>query len=172
MTKPQTTFLGIPIEGDITEADRRAKQRPLHEFSPIIQAVLSDPHIIEVGWSQYTPYFNDGDPCVFSANGIWVRTQGDVTPDDEDFYDTGESYSLDYGSGVLANVKEWNTTTRAYEIKQGLAAWIYTSYEKASALDDAIQSGAFDDVLQEAFGDHAEVTIAKDKIRVEHYSHD
>lgn len=172
MTQAKTTFLGIPIEGDITEADRRAKQRPLHEFSPIIQAVLNDPNIIEFGWSQYTPYFNDGDPCVFSANGIWVRTKADVTPDDEDFYSTNESYALDSGESVLSNVKQWDSTARAHVTVKGLSPWIYAAYDKADALDTAVQGGAFDDVLQEAFGDHAEVTVAKDKITVERYSHD
>lgn len=44
--------------------------------------------------------------------------------------------------------------------------------ERCLALDKAIESGAFDDVLIEAFGDHAEVTVKKDGISVEFYSHD
>lgn len=33
-----------------------------------------DPRIEAVGWRQYTPYFNDGDPCKFSIDGdLWFK---------------------------------------------------------------------------------------------------
>lgn len=73
------TFLGIPVDGDIT-VSRRTPQRTPEEFAPILQAVLNDPLFHECGWQQHTPFFNDGEPCVFSAGGFWIRTIHDVTP--------------------------------------------------------------------------------------------
>ena len=29
---------------------------------------LKYPNLEEVSWNAYTPYFNDGEPCVFSSN--------------------------------------------------------------------------------------------------------
>jgi len=41
------------------------------------------PFVDNVGWPQYTPYFNDGDPCNFSANldEYHIRVNG-MTADD------------------------------------------------------------------------------------------
>jgi hypothetical protein len=30
------------------------------------------PNVKAIGWTQYTPYFNDGEPCVFSVNDLYV----------------------------------------------------------------------------------------------------
>lgn len=81
------TFLGIPVEGDITKADKRTPQRPLEDLAPLMQAVLDDDGIAAFGWRQCTPYFNDGDPCVFSAYGVWFAPAEDASPDDADSED-------------------------------------------------------------------------------------
>ena len=41
------------------------------------------PEITEVKWSQYTPYFSDGDPCVFSANFYDILQLDSDMPKDE-----------------------------------------------------------------------------------------
>ncbi len=41
-----------------------------------------------------------------------------------------------------------------------------------SALGDAIESEAFNDVLLDAFGDHAKVRFRRTGITVDSYSHD
>jgi hypothetical protein len=146
------SFLGIPVEGDIVAAEKRTKQRPIEELSPVMQAVLDDPHVVEFGWQQYTPYFNDGDPCVFSVHGAWLRTDADDPEADTDELD------IDYGHPTLS--------------KGELEPWMTDLKAKADALGSAIDGGAFDDVLLEAFGDHAEVKVKRDGITVDEYSHD
>lgn len=52
---------------------------------PIIKEWFRDlfekfPQVKAVAWTQYTPYFNDGDACVFSKNDMYV------TFDDHDDY--------------------------------------------------------------------------------------
>jgi hypothetical protein len=69
VTTVERTFFGIPVEGDIVFNDRRVTQRPIEDLQPLMQAVLDDPTIEWFGWRQYTPYFNDGEPCVFSVHG-------------------------------------------------------------------------------------------------------
>lgn len=46
------------------------------------------PVIEAVRWKQYTPYFNDGDPCVFGCNAGYcdVRFAGDVDFSREGYY--------------------------------------------------------------------------------------
>lgn len=93
-------------------------------------------------WTQYTPYFNDGDACVFSVNQPYVKI-GDERGDQDDGY--LEAYDFDPGS------VEWN---------------------RMKDIEGMLES--CEDVLEELFGDHCQVTIWRDKneAEVEEYSHD
>lgn len=177
-------FLGIPIDGDITKGDRRAAQRPLADLEPLIRAVLADDYINSFGWTQYTPYFNDGDPCVFSVGEPWFRTVDDVkgktagTDDDDEDYDSDDySFGIGYGGHPTLgkqdykwdNSHDWENRRKIYGSYEGHHQ---SSFMVCSALADALNSGAFEDVLLEAFGDHARVTVRKDRISVDEYSHD
>jgi hypothetical protein len=156
-TVAEKSFLGVPVRGDITKADRRAEQHPIEELAPKFQALLDEPLIAEFGWQQYTPYFNDGDACVFGVRSLWVRT-------------TEDSQDLDHWSLLAEDVhptiggRNWRTGQYEGEHEE--------ISKKANDLDQAIQSGQFDDVLQEHFGDHAEITVTREGIEVEFYSHD
>lgn len=158
-------FLGIPVEGDITEGDKRADQRPIEELQPLLQAVLDESTITEFGWSQYTPYFNDGDACTFSVHSLWVRTDADT---DAELYDL----DVDYGHPTLGKrpaAYNRETNAREYGAYEGPDE---ARHDRCHALDKAIQSGEFDDVLLDAFGDHAQVTVRRDGIQVDSYEHD
>jgi hypothetical protein len=37
------------------------------------------PHMIQFSWTQYTPFYNDGDPCVFSSGHNWADVETDET---------------------------------------------------------------------------------------------
>lgn len=159
-------FLGIPIDGDIIK-NERVKQRPIEEFQPLIRAVLEDETIHSFGWQQYTPYFNDGDPCEFSAHEIWVRLVTDKVDEDE-YFDTYD-YSLDSRKDLGTVPVDWSTGERVVQPYEGPDE---ARYHRLRALDRAITSGAFDEVLLTSFGDHAEITFTREKILVEEYSHD
>ncbi|MEU5976308.1 hypothetical protein [Streptomyces sp. NPDC047315] len=45
-------------------------------------------------------------------------------------------------------------------------------YQRCKELEGAIEGGQFEHVLLDAFGDHARVTVRRDGIQVESYSHD
>lgn len=38
------------------------------ELAEQARAVFADERIRAIRWTQYTPYFNDGDPCIFRVN--------------------------------------------------------------------------------------------------------
>ena len=54
-------------------------------------------------WTQYTPYFNDGEACEFSVHDSYLNLIQDM--DDEDFEDDGEG-SLLYDNKDLEKAKE------------------------------------------------------------------
>jgi hypothetical protein len=45
-------------------------------------------------------------------------------------------------------------------------------YERCRELSDAIESGAFNNVLLDAFGDHAEIRVTRKAIEIGFYDHD
>lgn len=166
----QVNFLGIPVGGIIIKGDAQVEQRPLFELEPLIRALLDDETILSFGWSQYTPYFMDGDPCIFSANELWVKTAEDATPseDEEDEDNEGlDSYSVD--NHPTLGEREYDYRTQEYGAYVGSNE---ARYDNCHALDGAIQSGHFDNVLLEAFGDHAEITVKRTGILVSMVSHD
>lgn len=172
------SFLGILVEGDIVRRDPKIKQRPLEEFAPILQAVLDDESIVEFGWHQYTPHFNDGDPCEFGVGSPWFRTVQNVAASkpadgEDDGEDDGETWQLELCSNTTLGERRrtWNREKKDWEYGDYVGTDA-ARYDRCQALKDAMGSGAFDEVLLAAFGDHAEVTVKRDGIQVDFYSHD
>lgn len=161
-TTTRTSFLGIPVEGHVRGAEKRVEQRPLSELEPLMRAVLDDPTIKAFGWTQYTPYFNDGEPCEFGVGTPWfVGADEEVDLDEVDTYNH-ELSSWGDGHPSLGKRTRDGTYTGSNE----------ASYDRAKALSDALEAGEFEDVLLEAFGDHAAVRVTRDGITVDEYSHD
>lgn len=174
-------FMGIPIDGDIERGRTSGKvQRPQEELVPLFEAALADAHIVEFGWSQYTPFFNDGDVCEFNVYDLWVRTEWD-DPDaagDEELYVSGNHPSLSashftytyvpgdgydrYGRRITETITEEHVNPNYSAEREQVCA----------ALSRAVQGGEFDDVLYELFGDHANITVRREGITVDYYDHD
>lgn len=176
------SFLGIPVQGDIVSRDPKTKQRSLEEFTPILQAVLNDPTIVEFGWTQYTPHFNDGDPCEFGVHSPWFRTVENTTTssadkedqdeeDDEEEEEDTWKLELTSNESLGERSRTWNRERKAYDYGDYVGP-DEARYDRCLALHEALDSDAFDDVLLAAFGDHAEVTVRKTEIKVDFYDHE
>ncbi len=106
------------------------------------------PELKSFGWTQYTPYFNDGDECVFSAN-IESPHINDIR------YDTwGDKV---YGLYEDEDDEETNSNEISDELVMKVVAFLRN-------FDD--------DILKEIFGDHVEITVMPDRIDVSEYNHD
>ena len=140
---------GIAIHGDVQHGHRRPDQKPLEDLVPLFQAVLADPGVEEFIWDQYTPYFNDGDPCEFGIHGCYSLNSDAVSLREE----VGDFDKWEYETGRYGNANA-------------------RIPESANALADAIEGGQFENVLLEHFGDHTEVTLKADGFHVEFYDHD
>jgi hypothetical protein len=160
-----TNFLGIPVIGDITQGANRVDQKPIEEFQPTLQAVLDDPTVVEFGWRQYTPYFNDGEPCEFSVYGTWVRTTADEDVEDE--------YELEVGNHRTLGTRPFRKSPESGKYETcPYEGPDEARFDRCRALMSALEGGSFEHVLIEAFGDHATVTVRRDGIEVEFYDHD
>ena len=113
-------------------------------------------------WNQYTPYFNDGDTCVFSANTDYIKVNGEYA-EDSDWI--SEKTITNYGT--------FNRETKKYE---GRVETLNSSYDpdlaKATREIQSFLSNFDNDFYIDRFGDHTEITVSREGIEVEDYEHD
>ena len=162
-------FIGLPIEGDINMPDAQVDQRPIEELADLLKAVLESPLIYAIRWHQYTPYFNDGDACVFSVNEPYFRFSPLDVDLEEGVDQDGFFYSCDDEFKAILGGRRWNSETRSYDPIKSPNPELS---EMVSQLSTAMESGAHNVALINLFGDHAKVTATPEKFIVDEYDHD
>jgi hypothetical protein len=163
------------IAKDQGEAAVKELVAPLFEFP--VEAVR---------WTQYTPYFNDGDPCEFGVHEPYVKITG---LDDEGDYGDGfiDSWSLTYrlapfpeGGYRNRSAAEIDKYRRQHEerrqealqnLPEGFTADSMQTFADAmTEVSKTLQAAT--DFMEAAFGDHVQITVTRNGIEVDEYSHD
>ena len=130
------------------------------------------PQVNTIHWTQYTPYFNDGDECVFSVYDIYfdryVYGQEIQNGDDE----TTE-YEMDrYGDDNDGNIetRRWNEKTRKYEelVHDGDV----TLSSDITSLRELLGSDEMEEILRQTFGGHSWVRVMKRGYDVSELEHE
>jgi len=114
-----------------------------------IRNIFEKTQIKAIHWTQFTPYFNDGDECIFGVYRIEVSTNPSAT---FDYYEEENSdiYDADYlDSKVFSD----------YEIK------LISNLVKVLEDKDIVE------VLKFSFGDHVAVIATKEGISIQDYDH-
>lgn len=124
-------------------------------FAPMAKAELFDkyPELQSFSWTQYTPYFNDGDVCEFGVNfayGLKSLIIGGKQYGDDDGEDENgnEIPHAEYGS------EDWKSKK---PIEQAVIDFL-------KQIDE--------EFYKDLFGDHAVVTVKADGVTTEEYEHD
>lgn len=120
------------------------------------------PCVRAIRWAQYTPYFNDGDPCYFRVREARIALNEDFMEnlqaserqclyEDQDSF-LGFSYRLDdhpdtSGTRMLKKIGN------ALEEFQGVL-------------------NNLSETMEETFGDHQQITITRNGVKTEEYNHD
>lgn len=118
----------------------------------------ANPEVNVVGWRQYTPYFNDGEPCEFNCYASYA------------FVSNAKDYGqIEYG--------EYNGEDESVWISDGDYGDLNEELIPQSVLDnaDALRSllAKIDDsVFLDMFGDHVQVFATREGFDVQEYSHD
>jgi len=107
-------------------------------------------------WNQYTPYFNDGESCIFSANTDYIKVNGEYIYDCEWFLE-------EYVTGFSSSTKE-KTVVANPSYDRNLS-------DAAMRIQDLL-GGLPDSFYEEEFGDHTEITVSREGIEVEDYQHE
>lgn len=145
------------VESEIKEASKKL-------FGEVSAEIFEKhPVLVSFGWRQYTPYFNDGDECVFSANTEYVSLRTSDTPveerdedDEEDGDDFSNSDLYDYSNGYENKVAKDPLTPR----------------ESAGKAVLELLGGFEDKDYKDMFGDHMKITVSRTGVETEEYDHD
>lgn len=151
------------IRSDLQKAEKTASK----DIMEILKKMMNDnPLIAGVMWQQYTPGFNDGEPCVFTTNGPFIKFDekvsgaGDKNADYEDESNDGymdANYDIDNDfydkKADIFNFKEIKALKAA--VKDVCKVYNYLE--------------AMDSCLQDMFGDGVQVFVTKDGVETEDY---
>ncbi len=130
-------------------------------------------------WTQYTPYFNDGDECTFSVNAednqVWING---LECENGGFYFSTTKWSKD-SSGKSSYIDKTDEEILSEEFNsdegttfRDLDMTVSEIVKLKHAIPAFVQS--FDeDYLKEAFGDHTSVKMHRDgTVENDEYEHD
>lgn len=126
------------------------------EFPSLLLPLFSQSKRIEsIGWRQYTPYFNDGDECIFGVHN------DDLTINGIDDYD-GDENEIAFIKEKIWNGDKWVVNTNLDK----------PEFDLLQQIEKVLRSIP-DDFYKDLFGDHVKVTVYKDgRIETEEYEHD
>lgn len=167
---------GRPVKGDINHyTGQLPTQADPAEFMAALDELLAHPKVTKVRWSQYTPYFNDGEACEFGVNtaevslGVIANEEGETEEGrwydegEERFYGEYDLYTYEYNEDGRPN---WDS--KVYKV-DGIDT---KDVKEALVKFEAELTGKHYVWLNENFGDPAEVTATPDGFEVEHYEHE
>jgi len=150
------------IREDLKVAEKSASK----DIMDVLKKMMADnPLIAGVKWQQYTPSFNDGEPCEFSISGPFIKFDekisgaGDSAADEEQenggFLDANYDIDDDFfkQKSDIFNFKEIKALKKT--VKDVCA--VYSHLE------------AMDDCLESMFGSGVEVIVTKDGVETEDY---
>lgn len=174
----------------LTEEYNRHKREVTEQLKPNFHSIFkpyleSHPIIENVSFTAYTPYFNDGDECIYSVSELNAQIEG-FDDDEWGFFGTYSSYDavLDYLQTGKVPESTWKPhhydTYREYWIKSSQPL-IELGIDKLTEIVTAQKAGIElqrtmnsipEDVIRDMFGDHVKVTIDRDGVTTEDYDHD
>lgn len=151
-----------PIQKVIEKAEAlkaEVKSVGIESFKEMLRDFFEKhPNVVSIRWAQYTPHFNDGDPCVFSVNEPEVEVLAGTLlakkdpqrgwPEEDQFAQEGE-----YNDG-------WTFRTELPQLNDSVQE-IYRVFQD------------IEDVMLAVFGDGVQVTVSREgEIEIDDYDHD
>lgn len=184
------------LRSKIAEAKKQMADTAKSLFTEMSAELFAEnPTLVSFGWTQYTPYFNDGEQCVFSCNGSYPTVSVNVN---------GDLHSHDSNrGGMLVNGKEEKSADDLVRTFRSMGVDSFSKNGKQYAYNpitsevtaDGVKVPSYEDVrkifrpmeqvvsafmenfadedMETMFGDHVRVVVHRDgKIEIEEYQHD
>lgn len=157
----------------ITEARENyetAKKALGKDAQAVIAEAISSllPEGYAVCWTQYAPYFNDGEACVFSVHDAWVVKLDPEKDRDEDTGLREDDAITSLGRYAVERIDEPDLKPDPNDSdwdRENAAS--FNAFRKATTKDRfselvKIWDDLPEDMMEEAFGEHAEVIVRAD----------
>lgn len=117
-----------------------------------------NPEIKLISWTQYTPYFNDGDTCTFRVNDIYFsNAEGDDVDDIT-------------GWGEYDGENEDVFSDSAWGLKYHKVPNV--NITQCEELSNILSHSDMEEVMLEMFGDHSAVRLTVNGFDITDYDHD
>jgi len=124
----------------------------------------ANPALISFSWSQYTPYWNDGDTCTFSSNAEYPS----ITFKASD----GKTVKNDENNGTLVFFDAEDTDVE-YEVPEDEYDKYTKQIEKLNVKVSSFLGNFSDDDFLTMFDDHQLITVNRNgKVETEDYEHE
>lgn len=127
------------------------------QFVSLAQKILSESPVIGcIAWSQYTPYFNDGDECIFHVHDVYAFSPSVAEWIDENGVQS-EMYwgEIDEGDAPTLEGEEAINTKVSPSVNE-LTSFIHENEE----------------LMKDIFGDHVRICITRTSVYLDQYDHD
>jgi len=169
-----------PVKEKIKQFQDDLKAKHLAFFQELFAPAFKEHLVLKYfGWKQATPYFCDGNECVFRVNDWSFSINGM----DEDSLDWDDNYDPDKIQTNIAKLKREKAEAvvnedylKANEIKneigeleiellQGDMKALKAAFNAAKA----VWANFEEEMLRSMFGDHVEITVYPNKIETTQY---
>ena len=177
MSESRTNFKALEAEFNKLQAQFKTEAESIlkETFKYVFD---KNPSITAIVWSQYTPYFNDGDSCEFNvndvqftnvknldniSNGSWPEL--DMDTDDEEYKDTFMIYGVKYYQDSNNHQGRWDSDERDAVLKANL------DFDSCDELSKMMCSSLMEDVALSLFGDHVMVVATREGFDIRDIDH-
>jgi hypothetical protein len=132
----------------------------VESFKEMLTGIFSrHPTLMSLRWSQYTPHFNDGDPCTFNVNDIEAE------------FIAGTLLAKKFDKS-----KDWPTEDESAQEGEFYVSWNFSKQHADLSKEIGEIGNVFstvEDLMLTVFGDGVQVTVTRDgEIEIEDYDHD
>jgi hypothetical protein len=122
------------------------------------------PDITSVVWTQYTPYFNDGDECIFGMHEMEFKNDGETS------YSYGEDCVVRQLAKTVEKRYDYNTRSYLPPLRESLTEDEQKLVNAAADLRSLCYG--LKENMKIIFGDHVQVVATRDGFDVSEYNHD
>jgi hypothetical protein len=168
------------LHADLDRQIKETREKVAAEAQTLVKFVfeaffVKHPTVHAIGWTQYTPYWQDGEECTFRVNEINLYINEDSFDEDEGWHD-GDQNLLDRRDYHLRETQWHKPEPDRAEIidKQIEDLGGMGSYRAILADFEAVASSLAkidDRYMEMIYGDHVSVFYTKDGVVIEEYEH-
>lgn len=146
-----------------------------NKFLLSIKDIFRNKNVSKISWSQYTPYFNDGEDCVFSVSDITLTVNKSFKEHVELLINnhieknrskTDKNYSYFWFSEIENDLFTMDTSSLDYfkQLKNYADLLGDSDFEivyDLMEINELIKTDFIKDVLKTTLGDHSQVVVNK-----------